>query len=389
MTDPSGGIDTLNSGFESSPELDQFRTAVRGHLGKAIPVRQIRGLIEKPGTRFDPQIWTALAHGLGVQGLLIPEDLDGLGASWIELGAVFEETGRALLPGPLLTSAAMATPALLAAPACELRSQWLGRLAAGAAVGAFAVATTDPEPTVRAAQGPGGWVLDGDAGAVVDVDRADVMVVGAADDRGQVATYLIDPAHARLEQTQCFDLTHRMDQVRLDGTAAQLLDTSTAPLDAGRTSGGLALACEQVGAARMALEITLAHVASRTQFGQPIGAFQAVKHRCVEMFIEVESALLSVRAACRALAAGSADAHRLVTIARLVSAESSSFVTEEAIQLHGGIGFTWEHDCHLYLRRSTFAQLLIDPPDALRADLVAYALARKEDAWRPPGSDRS
>ena len=374
MNTLGAAIEALNRGYGSTPELDQFRSGLRGYLNKTMPLARIRETLEIPGPKLDPQTWKSLADDQGLPALLIAEADGGLGASWQEMGAALEEVGRSLLPGPVTTSCVMASTVLVNSPSIEAHA-WLKRLASGDATGALSL--DRQTPAVRADIVHGRPSLRGDAGWVVDVEGSGCLIVAATNDE-TVSTYLLPTDAVTVEPSACFDLTHTIARVRLDGAPAAVIDDGVRALEAAHQAGVLALACEQAGAAQRALEITLAYVASRSQFGQPIGSFQAVKHRCVDLFVEVQAALLAVRAACRALAADSPEAQRLIATAALVAAETSALVGEETIQLHGGIGFTWEHECHLYLRRMKFAEQLLETPDQLRERVLSAAMRVSE-----------
>lgn len=375
-------VEAIHHGYKSSPELDVYRASIRAFLSRAAPLTRTRGAMEKPGAGFDREVWTALAQQIGVQGLTVPETFGGSGASWVELGVVFEETGRGLLPGPLLVSVAMATTVLAFAAESETRSHWLNGLSSGDVVGAVAVETCGGEISSVVAESRGDHhVLHGAAGIVLDVDAADFIIVGAVEG-SEVRPFLVQRHDdgVSLMSASCFDLTHRIDTLTLDRTRAVRLDETDLGLRMARQLGGLALTCEQVGIAQRVLEITLTHVLARTQFGQALGSFQAVKHRCVDMFLEVEAAILATRAACAAAVdPHSQNAARATSIARVVATNAASFVTEEAIQLHGGIGFTWDHDCHLYLRRAKFCELLLDAPSDYVDAVVSLEMAHRHE----------
>ncbi|MEV8514104.1 acyl-CoA dehydrogenase family protein [Dactylosporangium sp. NPDC051484] len=300
--------------------------------------------------------WARLSGELGLTALAVPEEHGGFGASAVEAGIVLEEAGAALLSAPLLSTTAVA---LSLDPALPAAAELLPALAAGTTVGALALGgTVDAVPTGD------GHVLDGRVEHVLDGDLADVFVVEAGGD-----LYLTDAPQVR--PTPTLDLTRGQATLVLTGTRARLVARGGAPhaLDVLHA----ALAAESVGVARASLQVTIEHLRTRHQFGVPLATFQALRHRVADLHVLLEQATSSARHALRV--AGTPEFALAAPLAKLAATEAAYTVTREAIQLLGGIGFTWEHQAHQYLKRATANHLLAGDPAALRRLLLARAFA--------------
>ncbi|MGQ0775047.1 MAG: acyl-CoA dehydrogenase family protein [Pseudonocardiales bacterium] len=322
---------------------------------------------------YDLALWQTMATQLGLTGLLIPEELGGAGAGAREVAVVAEELGRSVAPVPFLGSAVLASATLLA---CPQPGALLGALAAGERTATLAVPlSTAPGAafpvTVRAQAG----ALHGRVTSVVDLDVADVVLVPAHDAQGP-AIYAIDlPADgARPEPVIPLDLTRRITDLALDGAPGRRVATgadAVAALHAGLRTGAGLLASEQAGLAQWCLESTVEFTRTRYQFGRPIGSFQALKHRMADMWAEATSARAVARAAADALATGAEDTALLVAVAGAHCSDVAVHAAEECLQLHGGIGMTWEHPLHLYLARAKTSQIALGTPDQHRTTLAA------------------
>ncbi|SFQ09072.1 Acyl-CoA dehydrogenase [Amycolatopsis arida] len=321
------------------------------------------------------RVWETLCAQVGVAGLAVPEEYGGAGAGPRELAVVAEELGRELVGGPFLGSAVLATAAVLAAGDTAAAARLLPGLAEGRAVAALAWVPEggrwDPS-TVACSASEGG--VTGTAHYVPDGDRADVLLVVARDAAG-VGLYEVDPAGpaVRRERTATMDETRPLATVTFTGAPARRLgggDVRPA-LARVRDLACAVLAAEQAGAAAGALEITVAYTKEREQFGRPIGGFQALKHRMADLYVLTETARSAALAAADALTrGGTGDAEpvpaRLAAVAKAHCSEALSTVAAEMIQLHGGIGITWEHPAHRYLKRAHgSAQLLGQPHEHL------------------------
>ncbi|MFJ8361113.1 acyl-CoA dehydrogenase family protein [Streptomyces sp. NPDC093984] len=340
-----------------SEEEEALRSAVRDLLTDRCEPAGVIARIESDAPH-DRSLWQALADGMGLAGLLVPESLGGQGASHREAAVVLEELGRAVAPVPYLTSAVVATEALLACDSDEA-AKLLTELASGRTVGALAVGLS---------AGPGGahgvvrhenGALHGELSAVADAAAADVLLVPADDG----CLYAVDAAAVTITPQVALDLTRPLAAVTLDGASGRLLTADAAPAvrRALRAGAGL-LASEQLGVADWCLTETVRYLKERKQFNRPVGGFQALKHRLAQLWLEVAGLRAAARHAADALARGSEDTDIAVAVAEAYAAPVAVRAAEEALQLHGGIGMTWEHPIHLYLKRA-------------KADSIAYGTA--------------
>jgi alkylation response protein AidB-like acyl-CoA dehydrogenase len=360
--------------FADTDDERSLREAVRSVMGSMEPKAGARALADDP-RGFAMREWLRLATELGLAGLLVPEDCGGAGAPLSMAGVVLEECGRCLYGGPVLSSAVMAPLLLLA---CDGDVSDICQGLAGGSLLAVAGLRCGPpagwRPDVRATAAGRGWRLNGLASRVLHGASADqLLVVGASDDGGW-GVWLADPAapgHAAVAMRN-FDLTRRWSEHRFTDTPARLV---MAPSDgAGIARVALyvtiALSAEQVGASQEIFARTLDHLRYRFQFGRPIGSFQALKHRCVDMSVLIEGALSASRSALRIASAGEKGTE-LATAAAVAGAHCSETfvrVASDALQLHGGLGMAWEHDCHLYLRRAKDTETFLggSPPQHRR-----------------------
>ncbi|MEU7470678.1 acyl-CoA dehydrogenase family protein [Streptomyces sp. NPDC044984] len=335
-----------------SEEEEALRAAVRDLLTDHCDAAGVIARTESDAPH-DIALWKALAGGMGLAGLLIPEELDGQGATHREAAVVLEELGRAVAPVPYLTSAVVATEAVLECGADDLLSQ----LASATVIGALAVALNVPAGGAHKAVRLENGGLHGELTGIADAAVADVLLV-PADDGG---LYAVDAAAVTVVPQVSLDLTRPVATVVLDGAPGRRLgDAEPAVRRALRAGAGL-LASEQLGSADWSLTETVRHLKDRTQFNRPVGGFQALKHRLAQLWLEVVSLRAAARNAADALATGE-DADVAVTVAQAYAAPVAVRAAEEALQLHGGIGMTWEHPVHLHLKRA-------------KADSIAYGTA--------------
>ncbi|MDF3299515.1 acyl-CoA dehydrogenase family protein [Streptomyces tropicalis] len=338
-----------------SEEEEALRAAVRDLLTDQCTAADVLARIET-GAPHDTALWKSLAEGMGLAGLLVPEARGGQGATHREAAVVLEELGRSVAPVPYLTSAVVATEALLACAGDEA-GDLLARLASGRTVGALAVglhtAPGGTPPPVRWQDG----ALHGTVTGVADAAVADVLLVPADDG----ALYAVDAADATVTPASSLDLTRPVAAVVLDGAPGRRLgDARPAVRRALRAGAGL-LASEQLGLADWALSETVRHLKERKQFNRPVGGFQALKHRLAQLWLEVVHLRAAARSAADALATGTGT-DVAVAVAQAYAAPVAVRAAEEALQLHGGIGMTWEHPVHLCLKRA-------------KADAIAYGTA--------------
>lgn len=313
-------------------ELD-LRASVRKAIEKHATTDNVNAIYDGTDEVTGP-LWSAFVE-LGLPGLLVPEDLGGAGASAREAAAVLEELGRAAAPSPFLTSSVVATTVLVALGDTEI----LPALASG-------------EQTAALLAGPAIGL------------PADVLLLPEGD-----ALYAVRGATFR--PVSSLDMTRPLAEVDLDGAERTLLsEDAAAAVEAGLLAGAGLLASEQVGVARWALEATIAYLKERRQFGRVVGGFQALKHRLADLYAEVEQADAAARYAAATLATGDADAPVAVHVAASYCSEVAVHATEEAVQLHGGIGMTWEHPAHLHLKRAKADALLLGSAESHRLALA-------------------
>lgn len=367
-----------------SEDEDALRAAVRSLLADRGDPATVLAALESDGA-YDAEVWRALATEIGTAGLLVPEKLGGAGASTREAAVVLEELGRCVSPVPYLTSAVIAVTALLG---CETErpevAAPLAGLAEGRTVGVLAVPLPTapeglPEPAVRA---DASGALTGRVTSVADAAAADLLLVPAQGPDGP-ALYAVEATAegVRTDAVTPLDLTRPLGNLTFDGARGALLaggDRARAAVERALLTGAGLLASEQLGVAEWCLAETVRHTAERTQFGRPVGSFQALKHRMAALWLEVASARAAARNAADALATESADAAVAVAVAQAYCAPVAVRAAEECVQLHGGIGMTWEHPAHLFLKRAKSDELALGSPGRHRE-----ALARLVDLGAP------
>src|ERR1700734_3739933 len=353
--------------FAFSPEQEEFRRSLRRFLADKSPAAEVRRLMETDAG-YDPQVWKQLADQLGLQGLAIPEEFGGAGATLVELGIAFEEMGRVLLCAPFFSTVGLAAQALLAVGDDQAKREYLPRIADGSLLATVAVTEADGRWDLAAVRtsaaadsgAPGGFLLDGTKMFVVDGHTAQLLLVVARTDVG-LGLFAVDASAEGVVRTTLptLDMTRKLARLEFTQAPARLVSgpgDATAALSRALDLALAALTAEQVGGAQRCLDMAVDYAKIRMQFGRPIGSFQAIKHKCAEMLLEVESA----RSA--AYHAAQSDPGELGVAAAIAKAYCSAAyfeVAAETIQVHGGIGFTWEHDAHLYFRRAKSSQLFL------------------------------
>jgi alkylation response protein AidB-like acyl-CoA dehydrogenase len=335
---------------------------------------------------YDPGLWRILAADLGCAGLLIPDEHGGAAASSREAAVVAEELGRAVAPVPYLGSAVVATTAALTAGHAGL----LTELASGAVTAALAVPFTampGPAPalTVRIAPGaPGEYRLTGTVAGVADALPAGVLLVPADGVPGGLYLVNVSDPGVTLTPVTSLDATRPLADLRFDAAAGELIAAgpdAVAAVGAALTAGAVVLAAEQLGVAERCLDLTVSYVKERRQFARPVGSFQAVKHRLADVWVAVTQARAAARYAAACLADGDPDTPVAVALAKSACSEAALLASQECVQLHGGIGFTWEHPAHLYLKRAKSTSIGFGTADRHRA-----ALAQLAELPAPPGT---
>jgi len=334
---------------------------------------------------YDTELWRSVAVDVGCAGLLIPEASGGAGASYREAATAAEALGAAVVPVPFLGSAVVSTACLLAALGSSREPvHLLGKLADGGYTMALAVpfetAPGAPFPvSVRvAAAHPGdkgvGWYrLRGSVRGVADALPAGMLLVPA--DGVPQGLYQIDVASPRVTRTPVasLDMTRQLCDISFDDVPATLMASgaeAAKALEAGLTAGACVIAAEQLGVAQRCLDMTVSYVKERKQFARPVGSFQALKHRLADLWVAVAQARAASRYAAACLASGSGDAPVAVALAKAYCSDVAVHAAQECVQLHGGIGFTWEHPAHLYLKRAKADSLAFGTADAHRSSLA-------------------
>ncbi|MBT3154020.1 acyl-CoA/acyl-ACP dehydrogenase [Streptomyces sp. CHD11] len=335
-----------------SEEEEALRAALRDLLTDHCDAAGVIARTESDAPH-DLALWKALAGGMGLAGLLIPEELDGQGATHREAAVVLEELGRTVAPVPYLTSAVVATEAALECGADDL----LSRLASATVIGALAVALNVPAGGAHQVARFQDGGLHGELSGIADAAVADVLLV-PADDGG---LYAVDAAAVTVVPRTSLDLTRPVATVVLDGAPGRRLGEAGPAVRRALRAGAALLASEQLGLAEWSLTETVRYLKDRKQFNRPVGGFQALKHRLAQMWLDVAGLRAAARNAADALATGE-DADVAVTVAQAYAAPVAVRAAEEALQLHGGIGMTWEHPVHLHLKRA-------------KADSIAYGTA--------------
>jgi alkylation response protein AidB-like acyl-CoA dehydrogenase len=359
-------------------EHDALRAATRELLARHAPEEAVRTVMETE-TGYDPAVWRRMAQEVGVQALGVPEALGGAGAGLVEIGIVMEELGRALYCGPFLSTAVLAANALLGSGDDIAARKYLPDICAGSLLVTVAdlwmlAGEARPMPVAT----PGDTVrIEGRVDYVLDGHTADLLVVTAVDG-DEPGMYLVEAAAAGVVTTPLptMDLTRKVAAVEFRGAEAHRLGSpgSAQPvLSRVRDIATIALAAEQAGGAQRMLELAVEYAKIRIQFGRTIGSFQAVKHRCAEMAVDVEAARSAAYHAIWTAAKEPGDDELAIaaSIAHSCCSEAFNRVAASCIQVHGGIGFAWEHPAHLYYRRAKSSELLFGSPAGHRRRLAA------------------
>ena len=351
--------------FSFTEEHDELRATVRAFLEEKSDEQAVR---EQMATErgWDPEIWTQMAEELGLAGLIIPEVHGGADFSPVELLIVMEEMGRALLCSPYLGTAVCASSAILSCTDEATQKDLLVEIAAGRSI----VSLAHAEPNgrwdlagieMRAREKGDGFELDGTKSWVLDGHSADVLLVAARTDAG-LELFRVDADAEGLTRTlvPSLDLTRKLAHVEFAATPAKRVSSGdqSAALENVLGLTIAALAAEQVGGAQMCLEMATDYAKSRLQFGRPIGSYQAIKHKCADMLVETEFAKSAATNALFAAAEDADDFLECAALAKSYCSDAYFHAAAENIQIHGGMGFTWEHPAHLYFKRAKASELL-------------------------------
>jgi alkylation response protein AidB-like acyl-CoA dehydrogenase len=367
--------------FAFSDEQEELRAAVRRFLTEKSPESEVRRLMDTT-EGYDPAVWSQMADQLGLQSLTIPEEFGGSGFTYVELLVVLEEMGAALLCAPFFSSVALAANALLTSGDDEAKKSYLPGIASGETIATLAITEDNGKwdfsgIELAATKKGDGWELNGHKMFVIDGHVANLIIVAARTAAG-VSLFAVPGDAPGLVRTPLptMDQTRKQARLEFSSTPATLIGT-----DGGAEPGlsktldlaAVALAAEQVGGAQRVLDASVEYAKTRIQFGRPIGSFQAIKHKCADMLLEVESSKSAAYYAAWAAAEDSDELPVVASLAKSYCSEAYFHAAAENIQIHGGIGFTWEHPAHLYFKRAKSSELLLGDPSYHR-ELLAQRI---------------
>jgi len=369
----------MNFGF--SEEQEELRKMVRRFLEEKSPETEVRRLMATP-EGYDPDVWTQMANELALQGLGIPEQYGGQGFGPVELYVVFEEMGAALFCSPYFSSVALAANALLFVGSEHDKATYLPGIASGDTIATVALTDDtgnwDLARTSATARVDGdGFVLNGVASYVTDGNLASLLLIPAVSEKG-LSLFAVNGDAPGLTRTALATMDQTRKQSRLEfhdvpgtliGTEGDALKGLTTMLQVAES----ALAAEQVGGAQRVLNNAVEYAKNRVQFGRPIGSFQAIKHKCADMLLDVESAKSAAYYAAWASQELNDELPIAASLAKSFCSEAYFHCAAENIQIHGGIGFTWEHHAHLYFKRAKSSELFLGDP-AYHRELLALEL---------------
>ena len=374
--------DAPHAEFLFTDEQGELLSAVRRFCTENFDEPTVRRLMESDPP-FDPKAWTRLGTELGVLGLSVSEADGGVGGTLVDQAVAVEVLGAALATGPFFGTVYLAIPALVAASAGPVRDELLGALVEGRRTAAFAVTDAagafDPTAVgVTASGSADAWTLSGTVERVVDAGAADDFLVAATGPDG-VALYAVDASAAGVERRPLLtvDQTRPQATVTLSDSPARLVagaDEAERVIAHALWVGSALLAVEQVGAAQHILDVAVQYAKDRLQFGRPIGSFQAVKHRLADMMVDLEHARSTAYHAVWALSDASDDPALATSIAQATVSAAFSRIATDAIQTLGGIGFTWEHQAHLYFKRATTDAALLGSAEQHRSRVAEIVL---------------
>lgn len=367
--------------FAFNDEQEELRRIVRQFLDDKSDEAAVRAQMETEDG-FDEAVWTQMAEQLGLQGLVIPEEFGGSGFSFVELIVVLEEMGRSLLCAPYFSSVVLAAQTLLRSGDDAAKAKHLPGIASGETRAALAL--TEPNGrwdeagvTVVATGAGSDYTLTGDKSYVLDGHTADLLIVAARTAAG-VSLFTVDADATGVERTalSTMDQTRKQAKITFTDAPATLIGTDGAGwavIETVLDLAAVALAAEQVGGAQKVLDMSVEYAKERIQFGRPIGSFQAIKHKCADMLLEVESAKSAAYYAGWCASEMNDELPSVASLAKAYCSEAYFHCAAENIQIHGGIGFTWEHPAHLYFKRAKSSELLFGDPSYHR-ELLAQRI---------------
>lgn len=359
---------TMNFAFNE--EQEELRRTVRSFLEAKSSEEAVREEMDTENG-FDAAVWQQMGEQMGLQGLAIPEEYGGSGYGYIELIVILEEMGRALLCAPFFSTVVLAGNTLLHSGDDAAKADYLPGIASGETIAALALTEENGRwdeqgVTATATQDGDTWKLSGTKTYVIDGHTATLLIVAARTDAG-VSLFAVDPSAEGVTRTPLatMDQTRKQARIDLDGVEGRLIGTDGGgwdTLERVLDLAAVALAAEQVGGAQFVLEMAVQYAKDRVQFGRPIGSFQAIKHKCADMLLEVESAKSAAYYAGWCASELNDELPSVASLAKAYCSEAYFNATAENIQIHGGIGFTWEHPAHLYFKRAKSSELLFGDP---------------------------
>jgi alkylation response protein AidB-like acyl-CoA dehydrogenase len=356
--------------FAFSEEQEELRNIVRQFLEAKASEAAVREQMETE-QGYDPDVWKQMAEQLGLQSLTIPEEYGGQGYGYVELIVVLEEMGKTLVCAPYFSSVVLAANTLLQSGDDAAKKEHLPGIASGETIATLAF--TEPsgkwdESGIEAtATGSGdSWKINGTKMFVLDGHTANLIIVAARTPKG-VSLFAVDGDAAGLTRTPLatMDQTRKQAKLELDGVEGKLIGAEGKGWDVLSTVldlAAVALAAEQVGGAQRCLDMSVEYAKVRVQFGRPIGSFQAIKHKCADMLLEVESAKSAAYYAGWCASEMNDELPAVASLAKAYCSDAYFHAAAENIQIHGGIGFTWEHPAHLYFKRAKSSELLFGDP---------------------------
>ena len=369
----------MNFGF--SEEQEELRKMVKRFLEEKSPETEVRRLMAT-AEGYDPAVWKQMANELALQGLGIPEEFGGQGYGPVELYVVFEEMGAALLCSPYFSTVALAANAVLLVGTNDDKSTYLPGIASGDTIAT--VALTDDEgkwdlatTSTTASEFNGVFVINGVRSYVTDGSTASIIFVPAKTSKG-LSLFAVKGDASGVERVALatMDQTRKQSRIEFTNATATLVGVEGAALEGLETTlqiAAAALAAEQVGGAQRVLTNAVEYAKTRVQFGRPIGSFQAIKHKCADMLLDVESAKSAAYYAAWAAQERNDELPIAASLAKSFCSEAYFHCAAENIQIHGGIGFTWEHHAHLYFKRAKSSELFLGDP-AYHRELLAQRL---------------
>jgi alkylation response protein AidB-like acyl-CoA dehydrogenase len=356
--------------FAFSEEQEELRGIVRSFLSDKSDEATVRELMDTE-SGYDQATWTQMAEQMGLQALVIPEEFGGQGYGFVELVVVLEEMGRRLLCAPFFSTVVLAGQTLIHSGDDAAKQQYLPGIASGETIATLAY--TEPNGkwdasavTMTATKSGDTWKLNGTKLYVLDGHTANLIITAAVTDAG-ISLFAVDGDAAGLTRTALSTMDQTSKQARLEyadvegtliGTDGGGWDVLSKVLDL----AAVALAAEQVGGAQEVLDSSVQYAKDRVQFGRPIGSFQAIKHKCADMLLEVESAKSAAYYAGWCASELNDELPQVASLAKAYCSEAYFHAAAENIQIHGGIGFTWEHPAHLYFKRAKSSELLFGDP---------------------------